>query len=276
MFLIVAMLSLYILSAQQGLQAISITKNGKGTPVFMLPGFGCPGKVWDETIPQLQGSNEYYVVTYAGFNGLPAIDMPWYETIKKELILYIQTNNLKNIKIIGHSMGGTLALDIAAGLPDIVKDIVLVDALPCMRALMMPGVSAAQITYDNPYNNRLLTMSKSDMEKEVKLMSAAMTYSATKADTITQWMLNADRKTYVYGYTDLLKTDLRDSLSKIKANTLILGADFPSKDVVLKNYNTQFANMEHKQIAIAENSKHFIMFDQPKWMCNQINLFLNQ
>ncbi len=264
----------YTISAQQ--KAVSIVKKGKGTPVFMLPGFGCSDKVWDKTIQQLHGRNAYYMVNYAGFNGLSAIDMPWYETIKKELLLYIQVNQLKEIKIIGHSMGGTLALDIAASLPEMVKDIVLVDALPCMRALMMPGVTAEQLTYDNPYNNRMLTMPMTDMEKEIKIMSAAMTNSAAMADTITQWMLKADRKTYVYGYTDLLKTDLRDSLPGIKANTLILGADFPSKEAVIKTYNDQFAKLNNKQIEIAENSKHFIMFDQPEWMYRRINTFFNK
>jgi pimeloyl-ACP methyl ester carboxylesterase len=86
--------------------------------------------------------------------------------------------------------------------------------------------------------------------------------------------MHADRKTYVYGYTDLLKLDLREKLSSLNAKTLILGASFPDKKVVAENYEKQYANLKTKQIEIANDSKHFIMFDQPAWFYDKVNAFL--
>ena len=107
--------------------AIRVVKVGKGSPILFLPGFTSPGSVWNETIKNLKGQNESHIISYAGFNGTEPIKMPWYETIKKELLVYIRTENLANIKIIGHSMGGNLAVDIAAELPDGVKSLIIVD-----------------------------------------------------------------------------------------------------------------------------------------------------
>lgn len=242
----------------------------------MLPGFSCPGSVWNETITHLEGQNTYYIVSYAGFNGLPPIQMPWYTAIRNELISYIRSQGLRDVNIIGHSMGGTLAIDIAAALPDHIRNIVLVDALPCMRALMMPGVTAEQVQYENPYNKQLMEMPDSMMLKNVKMMAAAMTMLPSKADTLVQWMMAADRKTYIYGYTDLLKTDLRDDLPRVRANTLILGASFPGKETVLKTFNEQYAQLANKQVEIAPESKHFIMFDQPEWLYAKINTFFSK
>ena len=118
--------------------AIRVVKSGKGTPVLFLPGFTSPGSVWKETMTNLKGNYQSHFISYAGFNGIAPIRMPWYETIKKEMIDYIQSEKLTGLIIIGHSMGGTLAIDIAAELPSQVKTLVLVDALPCMRELMMP------------------------------------------------------------------------------------------------------------------------------------------
>ena len=101
--------------------AIRVVKVGKGSPILFLPGFTSPGSVWNETIKNLNGQNESHIISYAGFNGIEPIKMPWNETIKKELLVYIRSENLANIIIIGHSMGGNLAVDIAAELPDRLK-----------------------------------------------------------------------------------------------------------------------------------------------------------
>ncbi len=254
--------------------AIYIEKIGNGDPILFLPGFTTPGSVWDETIEQLPGNYVSIKVSYAGFNNLPAIEMPWYETIKTELIEYIQEENLNKITIIGHSMGGMLAIDLAESIPDKIHKLVLVDALPSIRALMMPGVPAEAIQYESPYNTQMLAQSDTEIQEMAKMMSQNMTYKADRVEELTKWAMEADRKTYVYGYTDLLKLDLRESLKSIKIPTLILGASFPDKDVVRKNYDEQFANLSEKEILIAPESKHFIMFDEPAWFYSSLNKFL--
>jgi len=72
----------------------------------------------------------------------------------------------------------------------------------------------------------------------------------------------------------LLKLDLRDTLSKIKCETLIVGASFPSKEIAENNFEKQYKNLPNKVIKMASNSKHFIMFDQPQWFYNTLNNFL--
>src|SRR5262245_22496177 len=78
--------------------SFQVKKSGKGEAVIFLPGFTCPGSIWDETIAHLNKQYECHVVSYAGFNGLKPIKMPWYETIKKDVIGYIQTNKLSNVR----------------------------------------------------------------------------------------------------------------------------------------------------------------------------------
>lgn len=265
---------LFFITIGYSQKAIHVTKTGTGNPVIFLPGFTSPGSVWDETIQNINTKHEYHVVSYAGFNGLASIGTPWYESIRNQLIEYIKQENLENITVIGHSMGGNLAVEIAAGLPDRVKSLMLVESIPCMRELMMPGVPASSLQYDSPYNNQVLNMPKDDFAQMASGMSQNMTFNQGKAKLLTDWTTQADRKTYVYGYTDLLKLDLRDQLSSIKARTIILGASFPDKNLLLTNYEKQYANLKEKKIVMADNSKHFIMFDQPIWFYNQVNDFI--
>ena len=256
--------------------AIRVAKLGWGTPALFLPGFTSPGSVWIETMTNLKGNYESHFVSYAGFNGIAPIKMPWYETIKQELIGYIQREKLNDLIIIGHSMGGTLAIDIAAELPSHVKTLVLVDALPCMRELMMPGVAANQISYESPYNQQMLKQSKEAIVLSATMMAQHMTMNKEKIDTLAAWSIAADRETFVYGYTDLLKLDLREALAKVKAKTLVVGASFPDRNLVAANFEKQYAKLEGRTLAIAPESKHFVMFDQPQWFYERVNSFLAQ
>ena len=106
------------------------------------------------------------------------------------------------------------------------------------------------------------------------MMASNMTLNKQKIEILTSWILEADRKTWVYGYTDLLKLDLRTILSKIKCKTLIIGASFPDVKIAKKNYENQYSNLTNKTIVMASNSKHFVMFDQPKWFYETVNDFL--
>lgn len=255
---------------------VVVEKNGSGNPILFLPGFATPGSVWEETIKNLSGTYETHVVSYAGFNGLESIGTPWYAPIKEGLINYIKTEKLTNLTIIGHSMGGNLATDLAEAFDEKLSGLILVDALPCMRELMMPGVPVSALQYDSPYNNQMLNMSEEAFKNTALMMAKNMTNQEDKVEMIAGWSIAADRKTYVHGYTDLLKLDLRPSLKNIQTKTLILGATFPTKEMTQQTFEKQYANLENKTIELADNSKHFIMYDQPEWLYSQINNYLTK
>src|SRR5690349_25015663 len=87
--------------AQQA-PAIRVEKSGEGKVILFLPGFTTPGSVWKETVKNLNFKYQSHLVSYAGFNKIAPIAVPWYETVKKELIEYIKINKLSNISIVGH------------------------------------------------------------------------------------------------------------------------------------------------------------------------------
>jgi pimeloyl-ACP methyl ester carboxylesterase len=256
--------------------AVRITKSGKGAPIIFLPGFITPGSMWTETVKNLKGNYETHLVSYAGFNGIDPIPMPWYEAIRNELIAYVKTNKLTHLNLIGHSMGGNLAVDLASALGSAVDRVIIVDALACMREVMMPNVPAEAFQYESPYNKQILEATAEAFEQTATMMAQGMTTVPEKQELIKSWILEADRKTYVYGYTDLLKLDLRPALAAIKIPVLILGAPFPSKEVVTPNYEKQYSSLMNKTLEIAPGGRHYIMFDQPEWLYNQINSFLKK
>ncbi len=256
--------------------AFEVRIEGEGEAIFYFPGFSIGGSIFQETISQLEVKGQHHIFTFAGFDGLKPIAMPWYSTIKEEIGSYIQEQKLEDITIIGHSMGGNLALDLAMAFPSKITKLVIIDALPCMRAVMMPGVPAEALQYESPFNKQVLDMDDDGFKGYAMNMAANMTKDSVGVTKILDWILKADRKTYVYGYTDLLKIDARPGLDKIKADCLILVAPEPfGEAMVLKNINSQYQNLAIKSVRVAPKSRHFIMYDNFPWMLNEINIHLN-
>lgn len=225
-------------------------------------------------VKELSKTNECHIFTFAGFGDVKPIETPWLIKIKEEVENYISKKELQKATLIGHSLGGTLGLWLAIDDNEF-KKVIVVDALPSTGALMVPNFKSENIVYDNPYNKQLLEMDAKSFEKMASQMATGMALNKSKHSQIKEWILQADRKTYVYGYTDLLKLDIRAEISKIKTPVTILAATEPfGEEAVKKTYSDQYKSLEKYQIKYAQASAHFIMYDQPVWLLNEIKLEL--
>lgn len=256
-------------------EAIHVKTQGDGQPVLMLPGFANSAEVWSETGANLKGSYQFHLVNYAGFNGLKPIETPWLPKVKEGLKDYIIQNDLRNLTIIGHSLGGTLAIYLAGELQDHVQQIIIVDGLPNTSKLMFPNQKPGSFSYDNPYANSQLKMSEENFKQMITQQISMMCKNKEKHELIIQWMVNTDRATYVKGYIDYLNFDATPYLENIQAEVLILAATSYGRAQSEQVYKKQYTNLADYEIKFAENSAHYIMYDQPEWFYQQINQALN-
>jgi pimeloyl-ACP methyl ester carboxylesterase len=254
----------------QAQTAFQVTVKGKGQPVLLFPGFGCTGEVWDDVVKELSKEHQCHIFTFAGFGNLPPIEGPWFTTIKDHVLSYVKEKKLKKPALIGHSLGGTLSLWLASIEPQLFKKIIAVDALPSSAALMIPNYKGDIISYDNQQSKMMLVMDSSSFSKMNEQQAVFMCNNAEKRLKIVNWMNCADRKTYVYGYIDMLNTDLRQSIEKITIPVIVLAATNPNRIVVEQTYKSQYAKLPATIFHYAENSAHFVMYDQPMWLIKKI------
>lgn len=251
-------------------KSFQVTVQGKGEPVYLFPGFGCTSDLWKETVAELSETHECHLFTFAGFGGVDPIEMPWFSTIKNEVIAYTKTKKINTPTLIGHSLGGTLSYWLAASEPELFRKVIAVDALPCSAALMIPDYKGDKIPYDNPRSQMILQMDETTFKGMNAQQVQFMCKNSEKHQTILQMMDKTDRKTYVYGYIDLLNLDLREDIANIKIPVIVLAATFPDKATVEKTYQAQFAKLPGVKIHYAENVAHFVMYDQPEWFMQNI------
>lgn len=248
-----------------------VNVTGKGQPVLLFPGFTSTAEVYSDIVELLSESYEVHSFTLAGFGGIAPIEFPWLPKIKKSIEHYISQKQLKNPVIIGHSLGGTLGLWLAADNPDTFSKLIIIDALPAMGALMFPDYNSENIVYETPYNIQVLEMDDTAFKNMAQQMAISMSSNEEKHVQLSEWIIQSDRKTYAYGYTDLLKLDLRKDLAKVNIPVTILAATQPyGRELAEKNYSDQYQNLNSYSIHFAEKAGHFIMFDDPKWFKDQI------
>ena len=98
-------------------ERIAVTARGAGPDVILIPGLASTPAVWDDTAQALQNRYRVHVVAVNGFGDTaPGANArgPLTAAIANEVRRYMAEQGLDRPAVIGHSMGGQIALKMAA------------------------------------------------------------------------------------------------------------------------------------------------------------------
>lgn len=252
---------------------IKISGQGKQSIIF-IPGFACSGEVWNETIAKFENKFTCYSLTMAGFAGVKPQINSSFKNWTISIAEFIKDNKIEKPIIIGHSMGGGLALAIASDYPDLIDKIIVVDALPCLMALTNPSFKSKENNDCSNVVNQITSMSDSQFYQMQKQSIQQLLADTTMQETVVNWSMKSDRNTFAEMYCDFLNTDLREKIRNIKCPSLILlGSYFANVKPAVEE---QYKNLNSANLQYASKGLHFIMYDDKEWYFTQINNFLAQ
>jgi pimeloyl-ACP methyl ester carboxylesterase len=261
--------------AQNATYPFEVKVSGKGKQsILFIPGFASSGEVWESTRAIFEENFKCYALTMAGFAGVEPQQNASFENWKNAIGKYIQENKINKPILVGHSMGGGLAMALAADYPDLISSIVVVDALPCLPALMNPSFqpktnndcSMVVSQFTSMPDAQFLQMQTNGMKRFVA--------DTSKIKMIVNWSIKSDRKTFAEMYCDFSNTDLRQKISSIKCPSLILLE--PGFATMQSGISEQFKNLKTANLQFANKGLHFIMFDDREWFVGQLINFVKQ
>jgi N-formylmaleamate deformylase len=268
------------LAAQQPFQ---VKVSGHGQPMILIPGLSSGGETWDTTVDHYKDRFECYVLTVAGFAGVPRVPAPMLDKVRDGLADYIRVHRLENPVIVGHSLGGFVALALAVKYPELPGRLVIVDSYPFFAGVMdekaTPESARQNVAQMRQYMG---AQTQDDYERYVKsgVGSRAMVTKESDFDRLVAWGLASDRTAVTDAMVELFSADLRGDLGAIKSPTLVLGAWIgykqygATRESTLANLRAQYAKLDGVEFRVTDTARHFIMWDDGPWMWAAMDGFL--
>ena len=244
----------------------SVEVRGSGPDVILIPGLTAGRDVWSSTVAAVPGYR-YHLIQVGGFAGEPvrgnargAVVAPLAEEIRR----YIAAEQLERPAIIGHSMGGTLAMMIAARWPDRVGRVMAVDILPQPSALLGSSPERMRGLADGL---RDLAATPSGRRLFGSLIGSFGTNGAAG---------QSDPDVVGRAMHELATIDLTSDLPRIGAPLTVVyaSADARARARTYAAYLSAYAGARGARLVRVDDSGHMIMFDQPARLHEAVREFL--
>lgn len=163
---------------------------GHGQPMILIPGLSSSGETWDTTVEHYKDRFECHVLTVAGFAGVPRVPVPMLDRVRDGIAEYIREKRLDHPVIVGHSLGGFLALSVAGKYPALAGKLVIVDAYPFLAGVIDPEATPDKAKAMAAQMKQYMGgQSQEDYERYVKsgVSSRAMVTSESNFNRIVAW-----------------------------------------------------------------------------------------
>ena len=275
----------HVIPAEQvNAQRISVQTQGSGTDVILIPGLASSREVWADLASALRMNHRIHLVELAGFASTPAVSNPDGKVIAPAvdaIAEYIHSQHIKAPTIIGHSLGGEMALMLAARHPDLVGRLMVVDALPFYTLMIDPAAtSETAARRAAAMRDWLLAQSPEERAAFQKTSIARLAKTEAVRPALVAAGINSDRKTVADAVYELMITDLRPELGRIRAPIEVVYAYDAlfgiSAASVEAMYRQAYASAPNIHFTRIDNSFHFVMLDQPERFSSAVKSFLNE
>lgn len=260
----------------------TVEKSGSGKPVFILPGLSSSPDVFRHALPEGVNGTVYWV-TLAGFGGSPPpADLGNFtQSVADDLAQYLEKENLHQVTLIGHSMGGLISLLVASRQVDRVDRILVVDSVPFLAGLMLRDADPVQIKQRQEVM-RLQFEAMSD-DQFMAAMRQGLPVQATTAKSqaiVLADIARSDRHVIATAAAEIFATDYREILPDIKAAVTVLVPhnqySLETQYQLLNKYKGLYTGLDNVAFKIVNDSRHFIMLDQPEIFAREVDHFIKR
>ncbi|HEX6589169.1 MAG TPA: alpha/beta hydrolase [Longimicrobiales bacterium] len=237
-----------------GFRIRSLHAGAGGPPLVLLHGLAGSHRWWRYVVPAFARRFEVVVPELVGFGGSrPAPrqpDMPEMASVVDE---WLVRSELSRVDLVGHSMGGEIAIHLAAGVPERLRRLVLVSAAGVPRELSASAAArlASELARLRAWGRRSFVA------------------------TIAVDSLRAGPFTLYRTIRHLLADDVRPLLPRVRQPTLLVwGAHDPVTPVrdahVMRNL------LPNARLHVVADASHNVMADRPDEFVRLVSDFLDE
>ncbi len=248
----------------QGPRNPQVTVEGRGeNEMVLIHGLGGNADVWNEVIPYLRGTFKVWTFELSGHGQTQPIVNPTIEREVERLAEFLEEQGIVYPTLVGHAMGGMIAMKYTIDHPADVSRLIVLDAAPMQLAGKDQKAAVGQElanNYDEFIYSRFVNMTPN---KEV-------------TDIIVDTALRTDSATFISMLMSSFDFDVSKDLFTLPVPMLVIGSQlmFPGQDNSrhqLEHYG--FGKARSLSFKRMGGTGHFMMMERPVYLASVLLAF---
>jgi pimeloyl-ACP methyl ester carboxylesterase len=252
-------------------ERISVEVRGTGSDVVLIPGLGSSPRVWDGTIAAVPGYR-YHLIHVAGFAGkAPGANAsgPVMAPVAEEIARYIRESGLDRPAIVGHSLGGSWAMMVAARHPGLASRVMVVDMLPFVGVMFAgPAATVDDVRPVADQFRKTMTTAVAERRRgELEQALAGQIRTKSLLPRVVAELMASEPGVSGQAIFELFVADQRADLGNIRIPLTVLfvaPTEGPVQPETMERYyRLSYASAPQAVLKVIPDARHFIMWDEP-------------
>jgi 3-oxoadipate enol-lactonase len=229
---------------------------GQGEIIVLLHGLGSTKKDWDFQVPVLSKNFRLIIPDFRG-HGKSGINNDDFgvEFLTEDIYQLLQKIKIDKASLVGFSMGGAVAFQMAVSHPDLVDKLIIVNSGPDFDNMGKIGTDLLESR-----TAFLKTRGLQELAKEISKNMFPEPQQQKLKEKFEERCSKNIPDVYYKTFVTLMGWGLGDKLETIPHKTLVVGSDM---DYMPVSYKENYASrMQNASVAIVSNSRHGVVMDQ--------------
>lgn len=233
------------------------TDQGSGPPLLLLHGLGSSEQDWEYQLPALTPHYRVLCLDMRGHGGTEKTGKGYsIELFARDCLAFIQAMDLHKPHIVGLSMGGMIAFQLATDAPDIPASLTIVNSAPEVipRKPLEYWMAGKRLFFAH-----VLPMS-AIAKGLARLLFPKPEQEHHRQTFIDRWCAN-DRKSYLASLRAIVGWGVSNRLDRINCPVLVVSAD---RDYTPVEHKREYvSHLGDARLEVVADSRHATPVDQP-------------
>ena len=249
-------------SAPDGAGVSYSDSGGAGPALLFVHGWQGDHSIWDPIVAQLRASFRCIAPDLRGFGASSRAASPYtLEQYSEDLRALVHFLQLQRVVVLGHSMGGKVAVRFALDAPDLVEALVLVAPVPLGPA----GFSEKGVAYLRA------TAGNASAAREWLAKTIMAPPSAAVLDRLCDVASGACATAVAEALDSWVVTDLSDEAKAVAARALVIGFQHDAPERVRDKAAALLPNARFEEVP---DCAHYAVLERPAPVAELIEAFI--